>query len=131
MHHLPQTLTQPTNNQQPITSRVGHVVVAVEATLNLILVTTLQQNGRNFPTKNAIRFARSATRKESKEVRSVTYPNSRSTKQLTTALISSLHKVLSASDASSENTAETPKQSNQTGNTFGGRERAKRQKNSE
>ena len=53
-----------------------------------------------------------------------------STKQLTTALISSLQKV-SASDNSSEKTAETPKQSNQTGNAFGGREGAKRQKKSE
>jgi hypothetical protein len=53
-----------------------------------------------------------------------------STKQLTTALISSLQKV-SASDNSSETTVETPKQSNQAGNVFGGREGAKRQKNSE
>lgn len=53
-----------------------------------------------------------------------------STKQLTTALISSLQKV-SASDDSSEKTAETPKQSNQAGNAFGGREGAKRHKNSE
>ena len=53
-----------------------------------------------------------------------------STKQLTTALISSMQKV-SASDDSSEKTVEMPKQSNQAGNAFGGREGAKRQKNSE
>jgi hypothetical protein len=52
------------------------VVADAEAMIKLILVTTLRRNGRSYPTKSAIRFARSVTRKESKEVRSVTYPNS-------------------------------------------------------
>ena len=51
------------------------------------------------------------------------------TKQLTTALISSLQKV-SESDNATEK-AETTKKSNQAGNAFGGREEAKRQKNLE
>jgi hypothetical protein len=52
-----------------------------------------------------------------------------STKQLTTALISSLQKLSAPED--SNDTTETPKQANQAGNAFGGREGAKRQKNSE
>ncbi|KAI2500072.1 hypothetical protein MHU86_14399 [Fragilaria crotonensis] len=51
------------------------------------------------------------------------------TKQLTTALISSLQKVSESDDATEK--AETPQKSNQAGNAFGGREGAKRQKNSE
>ena len=51
------------------------------------------------------------------------------TKQLTTALISSLQKVNESEDHSDK--TEAPKQSNQAGNAFGGREGAKRQKNSE
>ena len=51
------------------------------------------------------------------------------TKQLTTALISSLQKVSKSDDTTDK--AETPKKSNQAGNAFGGREGAKRQKNSE
>jgi hypothetical protein len=52
-----------------------------------------------------------------------------STKQLTTALISSLQRLSAPED--SNDTTETPKQANQAGNAFGGREGAKRQKNSE
>jgi hypothetical protein len=45
------------------------VVAAAEAMIKLILVTILWRNERSYPTKSAIvRFARSATRKESKEV---------------------------------------------------------------
>ena len=49
----------------------GAAVAAAEAMIKLILVTTtLQQNGRSYPTKSA------TARKESKEVRSIIYPNS-------------------------------------------------------
>jgi hypothetical protein len=51
------------------------------------------------------------------------------TKQLATALISSLQKINESGD--SPESKEPPKQSNQAGNAFGGREAAKRQKNSE
>jgi hypothetical protein len=51
------------------------------------------------------------------------------TKQLTPALISSLQKVNESEDHPDKN--EAPKQSNQAGNAFGGREGAKRQKSSE
>jgi hypothetical protein len=55
---------------------VGAGAAAAEAMIKLTLVTTLRRNGRSYPMKNAIRFVKSATRKESKEVRNVTYPNS-------------------------------------------------------
>jgi hypothetical protein len=99
--------------------------------IKLILVTTLRRNGRSYPTKSAISDKiRKERDKKGEQGGSKRNISELSTKQLTTALISSLQKV-SASDDSSERTAETPKQSNQAGNVFGGREGVKRQKNSE